>query len=160
MKKSLAVAALFALVVSSSASALSSGSRSEWSTLSAERLGQLPLQITSAIRAAQRACGDDEPRVRAGFLRYLKGRNGEEFISLHFDQFHCARTTALCNSAGCLHRVFVSNGRQQAHEVWRGQVYDIDMDDVAGRAGVNIRCGDACASRLQWNGKAFFTSPR
>lgn len=159
MKRILAVSALFALMVSSSASALSSGSRSEWSTLSAERLQQLPLQITSAIRAVQKACGDDEPRVRAGFLRYLKGRNGEEFISLHFDQFHCARSSTLCNSAGCLHRVFVSKGRQ-AREVWRGHVYDIDMDDFAGRAGVNIRGCDACTSRLQWNGKTFFMSPR
>ncbi|SIO61406.1 hypothetical protein SAMN05443247_11890 [Bradyrhizobium erythrophlei] len=158
MKKILAVTALFALAVTSPAAALSTmGGRNDWSTLSAERLQQLPPQISAVIRAAQKACGEDEPRVRTGFLRYLKVQDGKEFVSLHFDQFHCARSSALCNSAGCLHRVFVSNGRQQAREVWRGQVYDIDMDDHAGRATVSIRCGDSCASRLQWNGRALST---
>ena len=153
--KTLALSALFALAGISSASALSSmGGRNDWSTLSAERLQQLPSQISAAIYAAQKACGEDEPRIRTGFLRYLKVQDGKEFVSLHFDQFRCARSSALCNSAGCLHRVFVSNRRQQAREVWRGQVYEIDMDDHAGRAIVNIRCGDSCASRLRWNGRA------
>lgn len=152
--KTLAVTALFALAINSSASALGSmGGRSGWSTLSAERPHQLPPQISAAIRAAQKACGEDEPRVRTGFLRYLKVRDGSEFVSLHFDQFHCARS-ALCSSAGCLHRVFVSKGRQLAREVWCGQVYEVDMDDYAGRAIVTIHCGDSCASRLQWNGRA------
>ena len=148
--KILIVTALFALVVTSSASALSSmAGRNDWSTLSAERLRQLPPQISAAIRAAQKVCGEDEPRVRTGFLRYLKVQDGKEFVSLHFDQFHCARSSALCNSAGCLHLVFVATRRRQAREVWRGHVYEIDMDDHAGRAIVNIRCGDSCDSRLQ-----------
>ncbi|MGY3610714.1 MULTISPECIES: hypothetical protein [unclassified Bradyrhizobium] len=156
MKNSMALTMLFVLSITSSASALSAiGSRNDWSVLSTDRLQRLPQQVGSAVRAAQRACGEYEPRVRTGFLRYLKGRNGEEFISLHFDQFHCARSSALCNSAGCIHRVFVSKQRQQAREVWRGQVHDIDMDDVAGRASITIHCGDTCSSRLHWNGNAF-----
>ncbi len=156
MRNIMAVTTLFVLAITSSASALSAiGGRNDWSLLSANRLQQLPPQVSSVIRAAQRACGEDEPRVRTGFLRYLKGRNGEEFISLHFDQFHCARSAALCNPAGCMHRVFVSNQWQRAREVWRGQAHDIDLDDVAGRASVTIYCGDTCSSRLHWNGTAF-----
>ena len=155
MKKTLVIAALFAVAFACAAVARSPlGTRNDWSTLSAERLQQLPPQISSAIRTAQRACGDDEPRIRTGFMRYLKARNGE-LISLHFDQFYCSRSWALCNSAGCLHRVFVSNGREQTREVWHGQVHDIDMDDQAGRPTVKIHCGDSCNSTLQWNGRGF-----
>jgi hypothetical protein len=156
MKTILALSVLLALAVSSPASAFGSlGARNDWSTLSTKRLQQLPPQISSAIREAEKACGDDEPRARSGFLRYLKARNGEEFISLHFDQIHCTRPSALCNSAGCLHRIFRSDGRQHVREVWHGQVHDIDMDADAGRPSVNIHCGDTCASRLRWNGKTF-----
>jgi len=156
MKNTLALTVLLAVAVTSSAAARSSSAaRSDWSTLSAEKLQQLPSAVTSAIRAAQKICEDDEPRIRTGFLRYLKGRNGEEFISLHFDQFHCTRSSALCSSAGCVHRIFRSSGQQHIREVWHGQVQDIDMDADAGRPSVNIHCGGSCTSRLEWNGRAF-----
>lgn len=156
MKNVLAITSLLALAMTSAAAARSSVSnRNDWSTLSAERLQQLPPQISSAIRSAQKACGEDEPRVRTGFLRYLRAGNGQEFVSLHFDQFHCARPSGLCSSAGCMHRVFITGGRGQAREVWHAQTYEIDMDENAGRATVNVSCGDFCSSKLRWNGSRF-----
>jgi hypothetical protein len=54
-----------------------------------------------------------------------------------------------------MHRVFVVNGSGQAREVWHAQVHEIDMDDRAGRAEVNVNCANLCASRLLWNGSRF-----
>lgn len=153
MKKTLAATTVLALAMTSAANARGGINRNEWSTLSAETLQQLPPQISSTIQAAQKACGQSEPRVRTGFLRYLKGNNGVEFVSLHFDQFQCA-SSALCSSTGCLHRVFVTNGRQ-AREVWSGRVYEIGLSDRLGRTALNIGCDDFCNSSLLWNGSAF-----
>ena len=156
MRNYLCVVTLVVLAMTSAASARGSvGAQNDWSTLSAEKLQHLPAPISSAIRAAQRACGEDEPRARTGFLRYLRAESGQEFVSLHFDQFHCARPSALCNSAGCIHRIFLTNGRGQTHEVWNAKAHEIDMDDKAGRAAVNVNCDDFCTSRLLWNGNRF-----
>jgi hypothetical protein len=155
MKNTLAIAALLSLVIVSATEAKGAFPRDEWSKLSAEELQQLPPQISSAIRSAQEACGDDEPRVRTGFLRYLKLRDGQEFISLHFDQFYCTRSSVLCNPAGCMHRVFLINGRGHAREVWHAEVHEISMDDRAGRPALNINCDDVCSSPLLWNGNRF-----
>jgi len=38
----------------------------------------------------------DSIRVRSRFIRYLKDANGNEFVALHFEQFHCANRPALC----------------------------------------------------------------
>ena len=157
MKNTLAITALLALAITSPAAAHGGpvSNRNDWSTLSGESLQQLPPQISAAIRSAQRACGEDKPQTRTGFLRYLTAGNGQKFVSLHFDQFHCARSSALCSSTGCMHRVFVINGSGQAREVWHAQVHEINMDDRAGRAEVNVNCADFCASRLLWNGSRF-----
>ena len=56
---------------------------------------------------------------------------------------------------GCMHRVFVINGSGQVREVWHAQVHEINMNDRAGRAEVNVNCADFCASRLLWNGSRF-----
>ena len=95
------------------------------------------------------------PKLVPGFYDYLRAGNGQKFVSLHFDQFHCARSSALCSSTGCMHRVFVINGSGQAREVWHAQVHEINMDDRAGRAEVDVNCADFCASRLLWNGSRF-----
>jgi hypothetical protein len=58
-----------------------------------------------------------------------------------------------------MHRVFVVNGSGQAREVWHAQVHEIDTDDRAERAQVNVSCADLCASRLLWNGSRFYSAP-
>jgi hypothetical protein len=54
-----------------------------------------------------------------------------------------------------MHRIFLTDERGQTREVWQAQTHEIDMDDKAGRAAVNVNCGDFCASRLLWNGNGF-----
>ena len=156
MKNLAPVIALIVLAMTSPASPRGSvGPRNDWSTLSAEKLQHLPAPISYAIRAAQKACGDDEPRARTGFLRYLRAESGQEFVSLHFDQFHCSQPSALCNSAGCTHRIFLTDERGQTREVWHAKAHEIDMDDEAGRAAVNVNCDNSCVSKLLWNGNRF-----
>jgi len=61
-----------------------------------ERLQQWPSSVRVAILNAQKICGEDSIRVRSRFIRYLKDANGNEFVALHFEQFHCANRPALC----------------------------------------------------------------
>jgi len=75
MKNTLAITALLALATTSPAAAHGGpvSNRNDWSTLSGESLQQLPPQISAAIRSAQRACGEDKPQTRTGFLRLPQG---------------------------------------------------------------------------------------
>ena len=155
MKITVAIAALLALAMPSMAVAKGSFSNQGWSTLSAETLQHLPSPIGSAIRAAQRACGDDEARARTGFVRYLRAGNGSQFVSLNFDRFHCTHSQALCNSDGCMHRVFVTNGRGQTREVWHAPAHEFDMDNRAGQAALKVNCDDGCGPALLWKGNQF-----
>jgi hypothetical protein len=127
------------------------------STLSYERLQRLPPVIHKAFKAAQLLCMDDAISVRAGYLRYLKGSRGEEFIAIHFDQFGCSNREALCSPKGCLHRVFLSR-RGMHREVWRGDVFEIDMSIDSGVPSIDVDCsraGTFCRYQKQWDGKRF-----
>ena len=117
---------------------------------------RLPPAIRTTLESAKRACGDEYISVRNGFLRHLQGR-AEEFTAVHFDEIGCANRAALCSSAGCLHRIFVTRGSSQ-REVWRGRASEIDMSIVAGRPSIEVHCGDfghGCCRRLTWNGSRF-----
>jgi hypothetical protein len=127
------------------------------STLSYERLQRLPPVIHKAFKAAQLLCMDDAISVRAGYLRYLKGSRGEEFIAINFDQFGCSNREALCSPKGCLHRVFLSR-RGMHREVWRGDVFEIDMSIDSGVPSIDVDCsraGTFCRYQKQWDGKRF-----
>lgn len=113
--------------------------------------------VRSALESAKRACGNEYITVRNGFLRYLQGPVGEEFTAVHFDEIGCANRVALCSSAGCLHRIFVTRGGLQ-REVWRGRASEIDMSIVVGSPSIEVHCGDfghGCCRHLTWNGSRF-----
>ena len=145
------------VAASTDASAFStSQSRSGWSNMTSDHLQQLPSSVRAAIVTAQKACGEDSITVRSGFIRYLKDGNGDEFIALHFDQFHCTNPSALCTSVGCLHQIFVARGNLAHHEIWRDHVQEVDMTNEAGQMSASVECnrrGIYCATLLRWNGK-------
>ena len=151
----LIVVAFFA--ASTSAAALSSfPSRGGWSNLTSERLQQLPSSVRAAILNAQKVCGEDSISVRNGFIRYLKDASGNEFVALHFDQFHCTNRSALCTPAGCLHRIFVTRDGFAHREVWHAHVQEVDVANETGRMSASVDCsreGQYCAAVLRWNGK-------
>jgi len=102
------------------------------SVLSVRRLDRFPSPVRASLENAQHLCGEEDIRVRNGFLRYLTDPSGDEVAAIHFDEFHC-NSGALCSSQGCLHRVFVSHGGIY-REIWQGVVRGIDMEVISGHA--------------------------
>lgn len=150
--------ALMICITASGAMARASGqAQGRLVPLSSGQYSRMSPAIRSALEMANRSCGDEYITVRNGFLRYLQGGTGEEFTAVHFDEIGCANRAALCSSAGCLHRIFVTRGSSQ-REVWRGRASEIDMSIVAGRPSIEVHCGDfghGCCRRLTWNGSRF-----
>lgn len=150
--------ALMVCLTATGAMARASGlAQGRFSPLSYQSLQRLPAAIHKAFKSAQLLCGDDAINVRTGFLRYLQGSGGEEFVAVHFDQFGCSNRDALCSPNGCLHRVFVSKGGKH-REVWRGDVFEIDMSIELGVPSIDVDCSRAasfCRYQMQWNGKRF-----
>ena len=124
--------------------------------LASGQYSRLSPAIRSALELAKRACGDEDITVRNGFLRYLQAGR-EEFTAVHFEEIGCMKRAVLCTSSGCLHRVFVSRAGLQ-REVWRGNVFEIDMSIVSGVPSIEVHCGGydhSFCRRLIWNGSRF-----
>lgn len=152
------VIALMICLTTSAAMARASGqAQGRLVPLSPGQYSRLLPVIRSALDVAKRMCGDEYTTVRNGFLRYLQGTAGEEFTAVHFDEIGCVKRPELCSSNGCLHRVFVSRAGSQ-REVWRGNVFEIDMSIVSGVLSIEVHCGGydhSCCRRLIWNGSRF-----
>ena len=152
------VIALMICLTTSGAMARASGqAEGRLVPLSSGQYSRISPAIRSAMEMAKRACGDEYITVRNGFLRYLQGRAGEEFTAVHFDQIGCGNRAEVCTSSGCLHRVFVSKAGVQ-REVWRGNVFEIDMSIDSGVPSIEVHCGGfdhSCCRRLIWNGNRF-----
>lgn len=152
------VIALMICITASAAMARASGrAQDQFVPLSASQYSRLSPAIRSVLESSKRVCGDEYISVRNGFLRYLQGPMGEEFTAVHFDQIGCGNRAEVCSTSGCLHRVFVSKAGLQ-REVWRGNVYEIDMSIVSGAPSIEVRCSgfdDDCSRRLIWNGSRF-----
>ena len=152
------VIALMICLTTSGAMARASGqAQGRLVPLSSGQYSRLSPAIRSALEVAKRSCGDQDITVRNGFLRYLQGGMGEEFTAVHFDQIGCGNRAEVCTSSGCLHRVFVSRAGLQ-REVWRGNVFEIDMSIVSGVPSIEVHCGGydhSCCRRLIWNGSRF-----
>lgn len=150
--------ALIVCLTSTGVNARAAGTaEGKFSTLSHERLRRLPPVIHKTFKAAQFLCMDDEINVRTGYLRYLKASAGDEFVAIHFDQFGCSNRDALCSPKGCPHRVFLSRGGMH-REVWRGDVFEIDMSIDSGIPSIYVDCSQAgsfCRYQKQWDGKRF-----
>lgn len=151
------LALMLCLTTSGAMARASSQAQGRLVPLSSSQYSGLSPTIRSILELAKRACGDEYTTVRNGFLRYLQGRPGEEFTAVHFDQIGCRNGAEVCTSSGCLHRVFVSRAGLQ-REVWRGNVFEIDMSIVSGVPSLEVHCGGydhSCCRRLIWNGSRF-----
>lgn len=152
------VLALMLCLTTSGAMARASGqAQGRLVPLSSGQYSRISPAIRSAMEMAKRSCGDEYITVRNGFLRYLQGGMGEEFTAVHFDQIGCGNRAEVCTSSGCVHRVFFSRAGVQ-REVWRGNVFEIDMSIVSGVPSIEVHCGGydhSCCRRLIWNGSRF-----
>lgn len=148
------IAWMICLTTSDAMARASGQAQGRLAPLSSGQYNRLSPAIRSALELAKRACGDEDISVRNGFLRYPQGPIEEEFTAVHFDQIGCRNRAEVCTSSGCLHRVFVSRAGSQ-REVWRGNVFEIDMSIVSGVPSIEVHCGGydhSCCRRLIWNG--------
>lgn len=151
------IALVICLTTSGAMARASSQAQGRLVPLSSGQYSRLSPAIRSTLELAKRACGDEYITVRNGFLRYLQGGTGEEFTAVHFDQIGCGNRAEVCTSSGCLHRVFVSRAGFQ-REVWRGNVFEIDMSIVSGVPSIEVHGGrydHSYCRRLIWNGSRF-----
>lgn len=151
------IALMICLTTSGAMARASSQAQGRLIPLSSGQYNRLSPAISSALELGKRACGDEYITVRNGFLRYLQGGQGEEFTAVHFDQIGCENRAEICSPSGCLHRVFISKKGVQ-REVWRGNVFEIDMSIISGVPSIEVQCGGydrSCSRRLIWNGSWF-----
>jgi hypothetical protein len=152
------LALMLALFVTGAHARAASPAQNGWSFVSPQHMERMPAVARVAIQEARRLCGGEDIRVRNGFLRYLNGPTDEEFVVVHFDEFHCTNGHALCSSQGCMHRVFFAKSGDKYREVWRGNVRQIDMKVSSGHPSMDIDCGHYgahCNHHLRWNGSQF-----
>ncbi|MBR1128946.1 hypothetical protein [Bradyrhizobium iriomotense] len=115
-------------------------------------LDMLPAEIRADVRKWDAACGGSIAAAQH-FALYLTVP-GAEFVALHFDDFRCRGGAVLCNSAGCLHQVYVATaGRYR--RVLAVHAYDVRLSSANGQAFVELMGEDGNRRTLRWNGSRF-----
>jgi hypothetical protein len=116
-----------------------------------EHIEGLPLDIRKDVEGHAKACGNP-PAAGHYFSLSIEGA-GLRFRAQHFDDFACERRPAVCRPDGCLHEVFVDDGRRQRH-VFSVYARDIKLTNEGGVAGIEV-FDDAGVRQLVWNGSRF-----
>lgn len=144
-------ALLLAGPLSATSAAYARGGFASENPFAAEHIEALPPEIQHKLSARASACGN-----RAAAAHYFSvtiGTNGEQFLSLHFEEFSCRVRTTLCKGDFCLHEVYLrSRGRHRL--VFSAHARDLRMVEVDGTIGLEVTGGSA-HGRYQWNGKRF-----
>lgn len=120
----------------------------------AEHVDALPADIRRAITARERACGN-----RAAASHYFSvsiEAEGQHFIALHFEDFACANSAAVCTPGGCLHEVYLA-GRGGHRLVFSARAEDVRMTNNRGILRLEVMSRGAMHS-LRWNGSRFVAS--
>ncbi|WP_456746952.1 hypothetical protein [Bradyrhizobium sp. USDA 4354] len=115
-------------------------------------LDMLPAEIRADVRKWDAACGGSIAAAQH-FALYLTVP-GAEFVTLHFDDFRCRNSAVLCNSAGCLHQVYVATaGRYR--RVLAVRAYDVRLSSSNDQAFVELMDVNGNRRTLRWNGSRF-----
>jgi hypothetical protein len=94
------ICALMAVLLTSAQSSAKGGSVRSEDRYNPQHIDSLPPQIRNAI---YHKCST--PRALHNFASYSENMHR---IVLHFEHLYCEQHDAFCNSAGCLHQVYVS----------------------------------------------------
>ena len=149
----LGFATLFATLIFAQVSATARGSFATEKPWAAEHIEALPTDIRHAVAKRERACGG---QAAAGhYLSVEIDASGRRFIALHFENFHCPGSRAVCDSTGCLHEVFVESAGRQAR-VFAINADEVKMTNLGGTAGLEVTRGGT-KTILKWNGRQFVT---
>ncbi|UQR67049.1 hypothetical protein LRP30_18115 [Bradyrhizobium sp. C-145] len=115
-------------------------------------LDMLPAEIRADVWKWDAACGGSIAAAQH-FALYLTVP-GAEFVALHFDDFRCRSGVVLCNSAGCLHQVYVATaGRYR--RVLAVHAYDVRLSSANNQAFVELMDVKGRSRTLRWNGSRF-----
>lgn len=141
---------LLALCMSKQAHSRASGIAAEnpWAP---EHVTGLPPNIRRDVEGHAKACGN--PAAGTHHFSLLIEASGMRFRSLHFEDFACARRSAVCRPNGCLHEVFANDGRRQ-RQVFRIYARDIRLTNEAGVGGIEVY-DDGGIRSFVWDGRGF-----
>ncbi|WP_157644252.1 hypothetical protein [Bradyrhizobium sp. WSM2793] len=115
-------------------------------------IDMLPDEIRADVQKWNATCGGSIAAAQH-FALYLTVPRAE-FVALHFDDFQCRSRAVLCNSAGCLHEVYVATaGRYR--RVLTVRTYDIRLSSVNNQAFVELLDRNGTSRKLRWNGSRF-----
>ncbi|MCK1616436.1 hypothetical protein IVA96_07150 [Bradyrhizobium sp. 159] len=115
----------------------------------AEHIEGLPKDLRRHVEGHANACGN--PPAAAHYFSVFIEASGMRFRAQHFEDFACARPSLVCHPSGCLHEVFVDDGRHQ-RLVFSVYACDMKLTNEGGTAGIQV--GDAAGVRsFAWNGR-------
>ncbi len=116
-----------------------------------EHIEGLPPDIRKDVEGHAKACGN---RAAAGhYFSVSIEASGLRFRAQHFEDFACERRASVCRPNGCLHEVFVDDGKRQRH-VFSVYARDIKLTNDGGIAGIEV-FDDGGVRWFVWNGRRF-----
>ena len=122
----------------------------------AEHIEGLPLDIRKHVEGHARECGN--PAAAAHYFSVSIEASGRRFYAQHFEELSCHRRAAVCRPQGCLHEVFLDDGRRQ-RQVFSIYARDIRLTKDGGRAGIEV-VTDAGIRRYAWDGRRFVANDK
>lgn len=147
----LIVIAPVVLFTTMTGSAKSRGGLASERPWAASHVEELPSYIRRHVHGFVKACGN--AAAAAHYFCTSMEASGRRFYAQHFEDFACARRAVVCRPTGCLHEVFVSDGKRQ-RLVFSSFARDIKLTNDAGVAGLEVtQDGDDVA--FVWNGRRF-----
>jgi hypothetical protein len=115
-------------------------------------LAMLPPEVRAGVLKWNAACGGPIAAAQR-FALYLTVPSAR-FVALDFDDFQCRNKAVHCDTAGCLHEVYVSwGGRYQ--RVLAVRAYDVRLSSSHDQAFLEIQNTNGNSRRLRWNGSRF-----
>lgn len=119
--------------------------------MAAEHIDALPTEIRRQIFKHEQACGSKASAAHYFAVSIESG--GQKFISLHFEDFVCAKRAAVCGVDGCLHEVYAEfRGRYRL--VFSAHASDVKMTNDGGVVRLKIENGISTRD-FKWNGRTF-----
>lgn len=143
---------LFAGLIDMRGTTAARGSFAAEQPWAAEHIDALPNDIRREISKYEQLCGS---KALAGHYFAVSIEAGiHKFVSLHFEDFACAKRAAVCNADGCLHEVFVES-RGGHRLVFNAYARDVKLSNDRGVIGLRVEKENSTFF-LRWNGRSFF----
>lgn len=115
-------------------------------------LEMLPPEIRAEVRKWEAVCGGSVAGAQR-FALYLTVPSAQ-FVALHFDDFRCRNKTVHCDTAGCLHEVYVST-KGRYRRVLAVHAYDVRLSSFHNQAVLELLDVNGNSRALLWNGSRF-----